>query len=366
MANGEWKVDVFYSAITERINTGFIPAMEASINKLDSWRDAHPASMTPVILLITVHKDLAWTHRGKTTSRGVSEKGNRNFKKHLAIAQRYIDRAGSESALVDPRFLFSKVAVSVGLGTLTATLPGILKDSISYDREYFSVHTKIAPYLMPRWLGKSGVVEIYAASVASLTGGEEMYARVADSIRSYAEESAYRKFSFDGDRVKSGFGEIAKKYPSNFYLLHANIWMACYYEDYELARTLTDKNGYAWNSQARDVWNSFSKYYECKEQANLAAALRRIDLHAQIRKGNYQKFVEIIQGDVDLNAKNDAGTTVLIYAIKSGFYRFSIALVNAGADVETASSAGVRPVHMAASNGSVEILALHTQTRSVG
>jgi ankyrin repeat protein len=330
--------------------------LEANIEKLEIWKQSFPRSVTPIVFLINAHKNLAWQHRGGTTSSGVSKKGNRNFQQHLAIAKHYIDSVDEETAELDPRFQYAKVTVNVGLGTLGEELAGILNKSITYDPEYYSTYTKIAPFLMPRWGGRPGVVEIYAERVSTLTEGEEMYARVADSIRGYAEESAYRRFAFDWNRVRSGFEDMSRKYPLNFYLLHANMWMACYYGDYELLRKLSDRNGYTWNQQAHDVWKSFSSYYSCRERANSSTAASGVDLHREIRKGSYEKFVELLNGDVDLNAKGDDDETVLTFAVRTGFLDFAVALIEAGADIEMMSSSGVQPIHMAARNGAVKMV----------
>lgn len=353
---GEWKIDIFYIAIVDVVDSEFIPSLEANIERLKEWERAFPESITATILLIAAHKDLAWEHRGATSSGGVSAKGMGEFKRNLEIAQAYIDGADESLAGADPRFQYSRVAVGVGLGTIAQNLQDIFSTSVAYDPEYYSIYTRIAPFLMPRWGGRPGGVEQYADGVSTLTEGEEMYARVADSIRGYAEESAYRKFTFEWGRIQSGFSDMATKYPSNFYLLHANMWMACYYGDAEVARTLGDRNGYAWNRQAHEVWESFSKYYDCKTWAGSGDPGVSALLHREIRKGNYDEFIRTLGSGVDLNAKDDDGETALYFAIQSGFYDFAAALIDAGADVEMRSGSGDEPIHAAARNGAARIV----------
>ncbi len=357
-ASGEWKLDIFYSALIENYRDMPIDNIMESINKLETWKKNIPKSITPIILLINANKNLAWKYRGTTFSGGISEQGREKMQKHLEIAQDLINNIDSEFEIIDPRFYSSSLAVSLGLGDLESKLTGFLQKSIAYDPDYYNIYTTTAPFLLPRWIGKSGSVEGFADWASNQTDGNEQYARVANSIRDYVGESVYKKIDLKWSRIRSGFQDITNKYPSNFYQLHSYIWMACYYDYYELAKHLTDKSGYAWNPQSNDVWGSFSNYYNCKTLANSDRTTIKIDIHKKIRKGNYSNFVELIKGDIDLNAKNADGETPLYYAIDSHFYDFADVLIKSGADIRLADEYGIKPIHLAAKNGIEYFVAL--------
>jgi len=348
--SGQWKLDNFYIAITEKNDEQSINQLENTLLKLKKWQDDYPQSITPTVLLIATYVDLAWEYRGGSFSGGVSKDGWRKYTKYLKTAEDLIASADKQAMRAEPRFFVVSTSVSLGLGTMKKTLSPYLKHTTNYDPGYYAIHLRNAPFLLPRWRVGALSVERYADVVVKVTHDVENYARIADSIRSYTGIEGYNKLEFDWKRIQAGFEQISKKYPSNFYQLHAYAWMACYYNQYELVKTLTDKTGYLWNTQSKNVWGSFANYYECKTLANSDSAIK-VNLHNEIRKGNQDPFIITVKSGIDLNQKNLDGDTPLHYALKSGFYRFALILISEGADIRIKDNNGLEAIHLAAKNG---------------
>lgn len=350
-ASGEWKLDVFYKSLSQPYRKIHVDRMLQNVAVLEQWRGQFPDSITPVILLLEAHKNIAWQYRGTTFSGGVAESGWKKFKEHLTIALDLITAAESDKKFNDPYFYQSTIAVYKGLDLLDQKIAGIVKNTNAYDAEYFTNYARLAPFLMPRWGGYPGGVEAFAKWSSLQSDSNEAYARVANNIRQYAGHSSYKKFDFDWEKIKAGYDLILRKYPTAFYQLHSYAWMACYYEDLKLAKELTDKIEYSWNNQANRVWKRFEKYYECRAMANLDSDNRQVSLHKEIRSGNYNHFVDLISGDIDLNTRNDKKETPLNYALSSRFDDFAQALIDRGANLRLASFQGEEPIHKAAKNG---------------
>lgn len=350
-ASGDWKLDHFYNAITEKHGKQVIHELENDIARIEKWKQAYPNSVTPAILLIKSYIDLAWKYRGSTFSQGVTKAGRANFDKYLSKAAKLIATINDKThASRDPQLYVASMTVCVGLGQLNECLLTLLNKATSYDPDYYAIHTKTAPYLLRRWNAPSGAVEGYADTVVKATENTGMYARIADSVYSYIGKNDFKQYEFDWNHIHDGFENIVKKYPANFYQLHAYARMACYYNDYTTVKNITDITSYLWNPQAKHVWGSFASYYACKTLANSERTVR-INLHNEIRKGNYDKFKEIIKTGIDLNKPDSAGDTPLHHAIKSGFYKFAVSLINAGADIRARDKAGREPIHMVSEDG---------------
>ncbi len=360
-SSGEWKLDVFYKSLSNPYRKIHVDRMLQNLELLEQWQAQFPHSITPVILLIEAHKNIAWQYRGTTFRGGIAESGWKKFKEHLAIALDLITAAEVEKKFDDPYFYQSTVAVYKGLDLLDQKIVDIVKNSIEYDAEYFTNYARLAPFLMPRWGGYPGGVEAFAKWSSLQSGSTEAYARIANYIRQYAGHASYKKFDFDWEQIKAGYDLILRKYPTAFYQLHSYAWMACYYDDLKLAKELTDQIEYSWNNQANRVWYRFEKYYECRAMANLDGNSRQVNLHNEIRGGNYNHFLDLISGDIDLNTRNDKKETPLNYALSSKFDDFARALINRGADLRLANNQGEEPIHKAARYGSSELVKLLIQ-----
>lgn len=349
-ASGEWKIDYFYIGLNEKYTDESIELINKNIEKLNVWKKTFPDSITPIILLIDSYIDLAWEYRGGFYSKGVSKEGWKGFKHNLKTAQKLINDYKDNNKVLDPRFLVMSVVVSSALGNLRLDVTNFIRQTMAYDPDYYPTYIKISSYLLPRWGVRYGVVENFAKWLSKENNNDEMYARISGNVLQSVKKEGYNKFNFDWSKIRNGFEEVINKYPSNFYHLHTYAWMACYYNDYKLTKNLTDTSGYLWNSQSIAVWGSFANYYDCKSLAN-SNKKNKINLHNEIRKGNYEKFSEIIKGNIDLNIKNARGETPLQYAISSTLYDFAEALIKSGADIRISDDDGFEAIHLAAKSG---------------
>jgi len=353
--SGEWMLDAFYKAIIDKNDDESIDALEKTITKLHTWKEAYPDSITPLVLLIHTYVDLAWEHRGGGRGKAVSKEGRKNFRRNLQTAAEIIANIDEEQASSDPRFFVASTSVSLGLGSMKQTLLHFLDKTTRYDPAYYDIHVINSAYLLPRWTGSVGDIEKYSDEVVKVTGDISNYARIAESVRRYTGSKGYNKFEFSWEKIQAGFESIVKKYPTNFYQLHAYAQMACYYNKFDIVKTITNMTGDLWNSQAKEIWGSVASYYECMALANSDNTLKA-NLHNEIRKGNYKRFVELVKSGIDLNKKNTDGNTPLHFAIKSRFQDYALLLINEGADLRVADNARAEPIHIAAKEGYSKIV----------
>lgn len=355
-STGEWKLDSFYTALNDLYANQHVDKMLENLQYLEHWKKAFPDSITPIVVIIESRTDIAWEYRGSTFSGGVTATGLEKFKSQLTLILEIIKQTESHSIITDPRYYRAVVTVYKGLGFLPSEIASIVKSSIDYDPLYYTVYTGMAPFLLPRWGGYPGGIEAYANWVALQSGTEEMYARVVEKIKSYTGASGYKKFNFEWDRIQTGFDKLLQKYPNNLQKLHSYAWMACFYGDYQTARKFTNRIGFIWHSDANKVWQKFENYFDCYQLANQAEEEQGVILEREIRVGNYDNFVKLIAGEIDLNQRNSYGETAFFYAVRARFNRFALALIEAGADVNILNSSGEHAIHKAAKNDTVVII----------
>ena len=348
--SGEWMLDAFYKAIKDENEDQSIDVLEATIAKLNTWKNTYPDSITPLVLLIHTYVDLAWEHRGSGKGKAVSKEGWKNFRKSLQTASEIIAGINEDLASTDPRFFVASTSVSLGLGSMKETLLHFLDKTTRYDPAYYDIHVVNSAYLLPRWTGSVGDIENYSDEVVKITNDISNYARIAESVRRYTGRKGYNKFEFDWERIQAGFESILQKYPTNFYQLHAYAQMACYYNKFDIVKALSGMTGDLWNSEAQEIWGSVASYYECKTLANSGGS-RKVNLHNEIRKGNFDRFDVLVKSGVDLNKKDPDGNTPLHFALKSRFPNYALTLITEGAHLRTTDVALAEPIHVAAKEG---------------
>ena len=88
------------------------------------------------------------------------------------------------------------------------------------------------------------------------------------------------------------------------------------------------------------------------------SAERKISLHTAVRKNNVQLAESLIEGGADVNAKDEAGKTLLHWASVWDHRAVAKVLLAQGADVDAKDRKGDTPLHDAARRGHAEIVEL--------
>lgn len=352
--SGRWKLDLFYQAIARYYTNKSLRQLENHFKRLEEWQNLFQQSNAPVILQLLAYKEIAWYHRGGGFSGSISRSGRQEFESNMLKAQALIDR---QLSITDPRFYPAATAVSKAVGNFNEARQKWLNAANEYDIQYEMIYTTIANYLVKRWGGNKNELENFADHAAKVSGTDEIYLRIAHRIAHGIDISGYRNYQFDWDRIKSGYRVHLENYSANLKLLHAQLELACFYQDYQHAREITAQAGFLWHSLALNVWDSFSEYYQCKTRAEAADADQHVDLHLTIRANDEIRFAEIIENhEVDIDKKNIDGETALFYSLKNRYYNYAFALIANGADVSLKDNNGVGPIHKAAQLGVISIV----------
>lgn len=352
--SGKWKLDLFYQAIAEHYTKKTLRQLESDFQRLDQWQDVYPKSNRPIVLQLLAYKKIAWYYRGGNYFSGVSRSGKQEFENNMLKAQAMIDR---QQSIIDPRFYPVAIAVGKAVGNFKEASRKWLSAAIEYDSQYEEIYLTIANYLLRRWGGRKGELEDFANYAAKESASDVIYTRIAHQIARSIDISGYRDYQFDWDRIKSGYQMHLEKHSANLLLLHAQLELACFYQDYQHAREIARQTGFLWHQQALKVWGNFSDYYQCKSRAEVPDADKRIDLHLTIRANDEIRFSEIIKNrEVDIDQKNIDGETALYYSLKNRYNNFALALIANGANIRLKNNEGVEPIHKAAEFGVSSII----------
>jgi hypothetical protein len=169
---------------------------------LSQWRREMPDSPTALIALARAHIDWAWQGRGYGPASTVTEEGWQLFYTRIAEARRLLDQA-LQIGVKDGEAYRLLILVGLAEGDPYERVRATLDEGRKLDPTYFPIYTQFARYLLPRWQGKRGDIERFAAEVVDLLPGDdglEAYARIAMNIH-----------QTDSERALIFFGEYDKQ-----------------------------------------------------------------------------------------------------------------------------------------------------------
>jgi hypothetical protein len=257
--NGSWQIYQFYKS--------FEPAKsdrggwEKRQQTLEAWKAHSPKSVTARIALAEFLTGYAWEARGSGWGNTVSADAWKLFRKRLEDAWTELDAAG-DFPEKDPHWY--SVALTVALGQQWSGFEAeqMFNRAVAFQPEYVAYYNQRAKFLMPRWYGKEGDWEAFAAAVAAKPGGAELYARIVIEMSGYHEQ-IFKETRATWAQAKPGVVALVAHYPESPDILSQAARLACLGNDRELAREMFTKLGdridqREWKTAAR--YEYFQKY----------------------------------------------------------------------------------------------------------
>ncbi len=240
--SGVWKLSVFYATFQWLNSEDFVANYPKGPNwqRLDGWIAAEPTAPTPHILKAFALKNLAiWTTRYASLKQGTIS-GWQPDVEYLKEARRILDDAKPFAAR-DPHYY----AVLIDLMRTTgAELQDILlvhAEAMAREPLYYQTHFAAFEHLLAATSHSDTMAATFANTVYQATKAEEgeaVYAR----LHWMAYERVYGPTKFaavplDWDRMRSGIGQIVKKYPTGWNAQHFAL-LACIRGDRQTTRDM--------------------------------------------------------------------------------------------------------------------------------
>ncbi len=257
-AGGVWKLNTFYLVAQ---GPGSLTASDsvwrAHIARLQRWVAAYPESGTPRIALAQSYMRYAWKARGQGYANTVTNDGWRQFNERVQQARATLEEAKALAA-ADPQWYRDMQSLALTQGWPREQEDQLLESAIAVEPNYYYFYVTHATYLLPRWYGKQGESEAFAASIADRVGGQSgsvIYFRLAEAMDCCGAKDLLPALSWD--RIKEGFTAVEGLYGSINYQRNMMAYLAVRNHDTEFANQMFARIGDDWS---QSIWRTKANF----------------------------------------------------------------------------------------------------------
>lgn len=257
LRGGNWQLNFLYQVIN---SPGAVTATDADwqalIAKLQSWIASNPQSPTPRIALSGAYVAFAWKARGNGYIKTVTPEGWTLFNQRIQNARTALEDARDISVNC-PEWYRGMQYIGMAQGWPRSQMDTLAQTALARNPEYFYIAFGQAENLLPKWHGKPGETETYAAQVADTIGGREgdaVYFLIADHLNCCGRPEAP---AMDEARVQRGFSALSQLYGYTNGYLNSAAFMALRAGDTATAQQLFAKIGDDWFA---GVWGSKARF----------------------------------------------------------------------------------------------------------
>ena len=266
-ANGATALRSFYSGLENISRDASDSDFESRIAVFKEWMAEKPESVTPRVALAEVLLDFAWKARGSGYADTVTEEAGRLMKERLAMAHTVLADARKLKETC-PRWWPAAQSIALGEGPKLQDYKALCEEGLSLDPSNQTIYLYQSYHLQPRWYGKKGDWERFAAETAKIVGGDEgemLYARIIWYLNG---KGLFHNIFSDSEvkwsRVKRSFDALLTKYPESLSLMSEYAQLACNAADWRKARELFGRIG---GRVDRSVWSDKENFQRFRADA---------------------------------------------------------------------------------------------------
>lgn len=250
---GAWRLHVFFGTLSSPGSaTATDAAWKAHIAKLELWAQSSPTSPTPRIAVAQTYLRFAWKARGHGYSNTVTPEAWALFKDRVQAARSTLEQS-AVLAENSPHWYLEMQGVALDQQWQRVEFDALAERALAHEPGYQYFALSESNYLLPKWYGKSGDTEQYAAEVADRIGGAEgdaVYFQIAAAINCCKRTQAP---ALSWPRVQRGFAAIESLYGSTNHQLNVMAFLALHGGDPSTAQELFARIGNDWSES---VWKS--------------------------------------------------------------------------------------------------------------
>jgi hypothetical protein len=268
-AGGMWHLLCFYEELSEFPSTVSDETYTTRLEFFHQWISSRPTSITARVALARCYMHYAWHARGNGYASTVAPTGQRLFEDRLKKAALELDDAKKLDAKC-PVWWDTMQFAALGLSWSSSTYNRVFDEAVAYEPNYTFFYNNKVVFLLPRWYGREGDWQKFAAESADKAGGEAgdiLYARIGWRVH---ERRFYNSFIGDSHcsmpRVEKGLKAIVKSHPDSLTAASELAYLSYQARDLAVAKTLFDRIG---NKIDKEVWgDDKAKFIRAKARAN--------------------------------------------------------------------------------------------------
>jgi hypothetical protein len=262
-AGGAWRLHVFFGSLsTPGAETATDAAWQAHIAKLEQWAQRSPTSPTPRIALAQTYLRFAWKARGHGYSDTVTPEGGALFRQRVELARSTLEQS---AALAEdaPHWYLQMQEVAKDQQWDRPAVDALVERALAHEPGYYYFAVAEAIYLLPKWYGKAGDTERYAANVADRIGGPDgdaVYFQIAAAINCCKRTQAP---ALSWPRIQQGFAATESLYGSTNHERNMMAYLAVGSGDSVTAQQLFARIGNDWSEA---VWKTKAAFDAARVQ----------------------------------------------------------------------------------------------------
>jgi hypothetical protein len=250
---GAWRLHVLFGTLSSPGSaTATDAAWKAQLAKLEKWAQSSPDSPTPRIALAQTYLRFAWKARGHGYANTVTTEGWSLFHARVKSARSTLEQS-AVLAENSPHWYLEMQSVALDQQWDAAAFDALAERALLHEPRYHYFAISESNYLLPKWYGKSGDTERYAAQVADRIGGEEgdaVYFQIAAAINCCRDTQAP---ALSWPRVQRGFAAVESLYGSTNHQRNVMAYLALRSGDSKTAQQLFARIGNDWS---QSVWKT--------------------------------------------------------------------------------------------------------------
>ena len=273
---GVWRLHVFFGTLSSPgAATATDAAWKAHIAKLEQWAQSSPASPTPRIALAQTYLRFAWKARGHGFASTVTPEGWALFRDRVQSARSTLEQS-AVLAENSPHWYLEMQGVALDQQWDRAAFDALAERALAHEPGYYYFAVAESNYLLPKWYGRPGDTERYAAEVADRIGGDEgdaVYFQIAAAINCCNRTQAP---AMSWPRVQRGFAAIESLYKSTSHERNVMAYLAVQSGDAATAQQLFARIGNDWSESVWKTKAAFDGARTEKAAGNSSRATRDV------------------------------------------------------------------------------------------
>ncbi len=240
--DGSWKIVSLYQALLLPPHSPG-PIWEAQEGVIAKWENAAPGSVNAKIAHVQFLNAYGWEARGDGPPSQVSPANLALFQARTAKAQEIL-QAAMALPVKSPMLWYAGLTLALSRHWSINDTLGFFVEGKKAEPEFWYLDTSVALYLLPKWNGKPGDWEAFAAQEVERPGslGSEGYARVVWSMKGYYR-NVFKQTKANWAETKDGFQVLMQKYPESLQLVNEYAFLASTAGDRVEARKAFDRIG---------------------------------------------------------------------------------------------------------------------------
>jgi hypothetical protein len=268
-AFGVWDLNIFYEALSELPVSAPDSEWDARLARLDAWVQKTPDTPTARIALAYAWIEFAWKARGTGSGSSVTDPTWQVFLERM--------HRGHEVLRAVPHPIFCPVyyyllhRVALIEDWPRSKVDDLFQESVRVEPAYTHFYLARINYLLPRWRGREGEWQAFAAETADKIGGDDgsiLYARMVWYLWKYPvvqQNQFFNRYPETRQRAMKGLAVIHKRFPDSLNFTSHYCNFAATMEYLALTRTLMSKID---GRVDLSVWGGQSRFVDCYKWAH--------------------------------------------------------------------------------------------------